>query len=159
MKNITTYFFLIISVLSFPLYAEDCLVSTDARLLMKGYPDLQSEKLIKKDGQYSAILKNGDIVLAKFSTCSLGMSAHYFSVKKLNNDELLKRLTMFLSRTVASEMVAKKVLAQLANLDANKFKQAVILEGLGSQHQLIVKPSTSPIFKQHIQYDWIPPEF
>ena len=157
MKNIIT--FIIISLIPFSVLADNCLVSTDTRLLMNSSPSLQSEKLLKKDGQYSAILKNGDIVLAKFSTCSLGMTAHYFSIKELSNDELLQRVKMFLTRALPSETVVKKVLPQLDGLSANKFNKTILLEGFGSQHQIIVKPSKSQIFKQHIQYDWIPPEF
>lgn len=159
MKTITTYLLLIFSVFTFPSYAEECMVSTDTRSIMKSHPDLQSEKIIEKDGQYSAVLNNGDIVLAKFSTCSLGMSAHYFSVKKLSNSELLERIKMFLGQAVASKDEANKALPQLDGYDVDKFKDAVVLTGLGSQHQLIVKPSASTIYKQHIQYDWIPPEF
>lgn len=159
MKNVKIYLILLIAVISLPLYAAECPVSTDTRLLMKSHPNLTKEKLVKKDGQYSAQLKNGDIVLAKFSTCSLGMSAHYFSVKKMSDDETLARVKMFLSRVLPSEQVANKVLPQLAGLEVNKLKQAIVLKGLGSQHKIIIKPSASTIYKQHIQYDWIPPEF
>ena len=158
-KQLTTCFLLILSIWSSPSYSQDCLASTDARAFMSKHPDLQSEKLVANTGTYSAVLNNGDIVLAKFATCDLGFSAHYFSVDELSDNERIKRVKMFLSQTLTSEPIVKKVLPQLDALSGSSFKQAVRFDGLGDQHQIIIKASASPLYKLHIQYQWIPPEF
>jgi len=126
---------------------------------MSAQPDLKTEKLVAESGQYSAIMNNGDIVLAKFSTCGLGASSHYFSIKKLSDAELMEKLKLLLKNSLASEPLINKVMPQLSSLNAADFAQPIVLEGLGDQHEISIKPSFSSIYQQHIQYVWIPPEF
>jgi len=90
-KRFTSYLLLLTAFWVSPVQSEKCLVSTDARSLMNQYSELQSEKILAEDERYSAVLKNGDIVLATFANCDLGFSAHYFSVLKLDNALLIKK--------------------------------------------------------------------
>jgi len=153
------FVFLLLTIFSTPSYSEDCHASTDARALMSTLPELQSEKLIARTGKYSAVLKNGDIVMAMFTTCGLGLSAHYLSVKPLNSNERMAHVKMFLSHILPSQSVVNKVIPQLQGFKGNSFDKAVVLEGLGDQHQVVIKPSPSPLYSLDIQYNWIPPEF
>lgn len=159
LKRFTPLFLLLLTILSGPSHGEECLASTDARPIMSNHPELQSEKLIADMGKYSAVLKNGDIVLATFSTCDLGISAHYLSVSALTSEERMARVTMLLTQILPSAAVISKVTPQLENLKGSSFDQPVVLDGLGDQHQIVIKPSTSPLYKLDIQYGWIPPEF
>jgi hypothetical protein len=159
LKRPPSILLLLLTVMSGPSHGEGCLASTDARPVMSTSPELQSEKLIADTGKYSAVLNNGDIVLANFATCELGMSAHYLSRSALNAEERMARVKMFFTRILPSEAAVSKVIPQLANLNGNNFDKAVVLEGLGDQHQIIIKPSASPLYKLDIQYYWIPPEF
>jgi redox-regulated HSP33 family molecular chaperone len=139
--------------------AEDCLVKTDTRSLMTGMAGLQEEKINVAEGRYTAVLKNGDVVLARFATCDLGMQANYLSVKALDNAELRQTLEMFLTRALASDAVAKKVMPQIKALSAAALQKTATLQGLNDQHQIVVKPAASPNFHTIIQYNWIPPEY
>jgi hypothetical protein len=159
LKRLISFLLLLLTLVSGPSHGEECLASTDARPIMSTSPELQSEKLVADAGKYSAVLKNGDIVLAKFATCDLGMSAHYLSKRELTAEERMARVKMFLTRVLPSAVVVNKVIPQLANLNGNSFDQAVVLDGLGDQHQIVIKPSTNPLFTLDIQYTWIPPEF
>ena len=68
------------------------MVTTQARSLMIDSTLLQEEQLNEADGRYSAVLKNNDIILAKYASCDLGMQAHYLSVKPLTDAELKQLL-------------------------------------------------------------------
>lgn len=139
--------------------AKDCQIKTDLRPLMTGMPALQQEKIIAAEGRYSAVLKNGDVVLANFATCDLGMQANYMSVKALDNTELMQVLEMFLTRVLPSDVVAKKVLPQLKGLSFAALQNTVTLQGLNDQHQIVVKSAASPVFYTMIQYNWVAPEY
>lgn len=141
-----------------PCQAEDCLVSTDMRPLLSKAPELQEEKINTKDGRYSALLKNGDILVAQFATCDLGIQAHYFSVTNLNDQQLKQRVHMLLSSVLPSDTVAGKVLPQLDSLSVEALKQPQIFQGLNDEHQIHIQPSPSPAFHTLISYDWIPPQ-
>lgn len=140
-------------------HSKECLASTDAIKVMSTHPELQSEKLMADTGKYSAVLKNGDIVLATFATCDLSKSAHYFSAKTLTTEERMQLVKTFLARMLPSEAVVNKVVPQLENLQGSNFEQPVVLDGMGDQHQIVIKPSASPLYKLDLQYSWIPPEF
>ena len=140
-------------------FAEDCLVKTDLRPLMTGVTDLQEEKTNVADGRYTAVLKNGDVIMAQFATCDLGMQASYMSVKALDNAALMQRLEMFITRVLPSDTVVTKVLPQLKALKPAALQKPVILQGLNDQHQVVVKSAASPNFHTIIQYNWIAPEY
>ena len=150
--------FITITMWSMSVYSEDCMVTTDSRSLMTGSALLQEEKLNKADGRYSAVLKNGDVILAQYASCDLGMQAHYLSVMPLGDAELKQLLEVFLTRVLTSDAVVKKIAPQLKSLSSATFQKPVILQGLNDQHQLIVRPAASPNFHTIIQYNWIPPE-
>lgn len=157
--RLLTFVFPLLSLASTPSYSEDCPVTTDARAIMSTIPNLQSEKLITSTGKYSAVLKNGDIVMATFSTCGLGMTVHYLSVRPLTSNERMTHVKTLLNRILPSEAVVKKVMPHLEEFMGNSFDQPVILDGLGDQHRLLITPSPSPLYTLDIQYDWIPPEY
>ena len=159
MKPITSLLIIALVFWSMASNAEDCPVKTDMRPLMQGLASLQEEKIIAAEGRYTAVLKNGDIVLARFATCDLGMQANYMSVKALDNTELLQVLEMFLTRALASDVVAKKVIPQLKGLSTAALQKTVTLQGLNDQHQIAVKSASSSTFHTMIQYNWIAPEY
>ena len=156
-----TQFLLLIALVfwSMSSNAEDCLIKTDVRPLMTAMASLQEEKILDTEGRYTAVLKNGDVILARFATCDLGMQANYLSVKALDNTELMQVLEMFLTRVLASDAVAKKVMPQLKGLSTAALQKTVTLQGLNDQHQIAVKSASSSTFHTMIQYNWIAPEY
>ncbi|MDH5178993.1 MAG: hypothetical protein OEZ39_08330 [Gammaproteobacteria bacterium] len=158
MMKSTILQFLFLTIFSLSAHAEECMVSTDARALLKGAPGVKAEKLLADEGRYSAVLNNGDTLVAQFATCSLGTSVHYFVVKQPDDKQLNDLVSNLLSRILPSEAVVQKVLPQLKGKKAAEFSQGVVLEGMNDQHQIKVMPSTSPVFATVIQYSWIPPE-
>ncbi len=159
MKQTQSLLFIALAFWSMATNAEDCVAKTDVRPLMTGMPALQEEKIIVAEGRYTAVLKNGDVVLARFATCDLGMQANYMSVKVLDNTELMQVLEVFITRVLASDTVAKKVIPQLKGLNSAALQKTVTLQGLNDQHQIVVKSATSPSFQTMIQYNWIAPEY
>lgn len=138
--------------------AEECLVSTSANMLMTGYPALVQEKLNEQTGRYSALLGNGDSVLASFDTCGLGLKAHYLSVGILEGNELSQVIREFLSRLLVSEVIRQKVLSQLEALSTEEFVKGVTLSGMGDQHVLSLRGYPYQGVGTIIHYRWIPPE-
>lgn len=151
--------FFILHLLPASLLADDCMVTTDARQFMAGAAQLASHQLDTTDGQYTALLKNGDIIIARFAQCDLGLTAHYFSVKDLNANELEHTLKMFLGRLLSSDDLMKKFGPDISRFSSNNKNGPLSLPGNGDAHQLSVKPSVSPLYQLHIQYEWIPPEY
>lgn len=158
MKTLKSLLFTAIIFWSMSAYSEDCLVTTDARSLMTGLVTLQEEKLSLEEGRYSAIMKNGDVILARYASCDLGMQASYLSVKPLADAELMQLLEIFLARVLVSDEVVKKVLPQLRSLSLAALQKSVILQGTNDKHQIVVKTAASPNFHTIIQYNWISPE-
>ena len=159
MKQTQSLLFITLAFWSLASNAEDCVVKTDVRPLMSGMPALQEEKIFATEGRYTAVLKNGDVMLARFATCDLGMQANYMSVKALDNTELMQVLEMFLTRVLPSDTVAKKVLPQLKGLSSAALRKTITLQGLNDQHQIIVKSATNKNFNTMIEYNWIAPEY
>ena len=67
--------------------SDESVASTDSFAIMQKHPDLKTGKLDAVHGSYAAIMKNGDTVMASFSTCGLGRN------RRLKRDEFKLPLT------------------------------------------------------------------
>jgi len=139
--------------------AEDCLAHTESRKLFSNHTELLYETLLPDTGRYSAVLKNGDFILARFATCGLGMSVHYFSVGDIDKNQLKDKLKALSNYILPSEVVSKKIIPQIALLTEQKLLQGAVVNGPGDRYMIQVLSSDTNTYRLHILYAWLPPEF
>ena len=72
--------------------ANECETSTVARKLGIEKSTIDFETLDSKSGSYVAALKNGDLLMASFSQCGLGMHAHFYSRNPVTKEQRSKTL-------------------------------------------------------------------
>lgn len=159
MKNNFYLLLVLISVLAPSVQAQECVAETQPRKLMTFHPSLADEFLDVDKGRYTAILNNGDSIMASFAICDLGLRAHYISVRPLEDKELKTTLVNFMTKVLPSEVVVNKVVPQLKAVSSIELEQSLVFSGLNDSHRLVVSPSSSPLFATEIHYEWIPPEY
>lgn len=141
-------------------FAQDnCLVSTNLRELMSSHPQLDQEVVDIKTGKYSALLKNGDAVLAWFAPCELSTKVHYLVSTKLTDDELLNLIKTFSLSVLPSSDAREKILPQLEGLRLADFRESLVLEGINDGHKFVFEDAPQPFIKHRIYYEWRPPQF
>lgn len=140
------------------LLADECSLSTDSKMLMTNHSKLIKEKLNAKTGRYSALLDNGDSVLAHFDTCGLGVQAHYLSVLPLNNTQLINTTTVFLSKLLPSDSTQKKLLLQLQTTPIEALNKGIQFNENGEGHFIMMSTYSHQGATNLIHYRWIPPE-
>lgn len=138
--------------------APACEVSTTARALNITGTEPAFQTLDAEQGHYVATFENGDLLLAAFSQCGLGMHAHYYSRTALNEQQRAERLAAFLAAVLPNQEVYKRLQGALA--------QAVLRDGqvIGipdtmDSHDFVFQAAESPLFHTVIHYTWIAPQF
>ncbi|MCK7597941.1 hypothetical protein M0G74_11720 [Microbulbifer sp. CAU 1566] len=143
-------------VISSSLLANECLVSTTPRALFSGLEQVTDEKFAPDRGEYSATLKDGSSITARFDLCGLGLKASYLIEHK--NDGLPDYISFLLLNVMPPDSAADSIASKVAAHTEDDFRGGVTLPGSNGDHWVQVKDFPSPVYEAVIHYRWIPPE-
>ena len=138
---------------------EECEVSTDVRDLLPNSPLVTEKKLASDFGIYSARIDKDNILMAKFSQCSLGLEANFIISKELNVEELKESVLFLLQAVIASNKSFIKIALQVKTATRSQLEAGITFEGQNDAHFIKVSSSPSPFFIHQIGYSWQPPEY
>jgi hypothetical protein len=138
--------------------AQECESSTVARKLAIEKSRIRYETLDEKRGSYVATLKNGDLVMAWFSPCGLGLHAHFYSRTPITEEQKGATLRWFLAAVLpnaaASASLGKQIDAPSTSVD----KKTYTFTGANDEsHTFEFKASESPLYRSVLHYRWNPP--
>lgn len=138
--------------------ADECESSTVARKLGIEKSTIDFETLDTKSGSYVAALKNGDLVMASFSQCGLGMHAHFYSRNPVTKEQRAKTLHWLLA-AVQPNPAAYASLGKLVNskADLSDKKTYTLTSGNEERHVFEFQASESPLYHTVLHYKWDPP--
>lgn len=138
--------------------ADECESSTVARKLGIEKSTIDFETLNTKSGSYVATLKNGDLVMASFSQCGLGMHAHFYSRNPVTKEQRAKTLRWLLA-AVQPSPAAFASLEKLINskADLSDKKTYSLTSENEEKHMFEFKSSESPLYHTVLHYRWQPP--
>lgn len=139
-----------------PVYAEDCLVSTNPPAIIGNYPGVSEDKLNEDKGFYVASMTNGDKLMVSFSPCELALRGHYLLTRNLPDNELKDKVISFVGQLLPTQSDRKRVAEQLAGLSYSIGTEAVV-QGTNDEHRITISESSSPLFEREIHYEWLPP--
>lgn len=148
----TCIYAFLLATLATTAHAEDCMVSTDPPARLSTLPDVMQHT--DKSGVYQVTFAGGDLILAKYGTCELALSAHYL----LRTDASLKNIEDFLAAVVPAQGQAASLVQQLQEKGPLSSGQSVSLEGENDGHLLSIQPASSPLFKTVVHYRWQAPQ-
>ena len=155
LSGVLSLYFLL---LPFAANASECESSTVARKLGIEKAKLSYETLDKKSGTYVATLKNGDLVMASFLRCGLGMHAHLYSRKPIASEQRAAAIKWLLAAVLTSEAeyasVEEQVNIRADYADGNAYTFDSDNE---ESYSFEFKPSESPLFHTVLHYRWNPP--
>lgn len=138
--------------------AEECESTTVARRLGIDKINISFETLDEKKGSYVATLKNGDLVMASFSQCGLGMHAHFYSRTPITNELKNKTLRWFLSAVLPSQAAYASLAKQIDSAASSADKKTYTFTSANEEsHTFEFKTSESPQFSNALHYSWNPP--
>ncbi len=139
-------------------FAQECESSTVARRLEIDKTTVSFETLDEKKGSYVATLKNGDLVMASFSQCGLGMHAHFYSRTPITGEQKNKTLRWFVSAVLPSKAAYAALAKQIDAAAGAADTKTVTLTGANEEsHAFEFKTSESPQFSSALHYSWNPP--
>jgi hypothetical protein len=139
-------------------FAQECESSTVARRLGIDKATIGFETLDEKKGDYVATLKNGDLVMASFSQCGLGMHAHFYSRTPITGEQKDKTLRWFVSAVLPSQAAYAALAKQIDAAAGATDKNTLTLTGANEEsHSFEFKNSESPQFSSVLHYRWNPP--
>lgn len=157
MKKLNKILLLSFILLSQTVYAEECEVSTTARKLNIDKTMINFDALDKKMGEYRAILKNGNLLLASFAQCSLSAEVHFYSRTAISEDQRSNTIRWLLASILSPQYyqgIEKQIKTSTQYLDSKIYTVSNEFEAYGFEF----KPSVSPLFKTVLHYTWLPPE-
>lgn len=138
--------------------ADECESSTVTRKLDIEKSTIDFETLDAKSGNYVATLKNGDLVMASFSQCGLGMHAHFYSRNPATKEQRIKTLHWFLAAVLPSPAayasLGKQVTSKADFSDKKPFTLTSVNE---ERHVFEFQASESPLYHTALHYRWEPP--
>lgn len=138
--------------------ADECQSSTVARKLNIEKLTIDFETLDDKKGGYVATLKNGDLVMASFLQCGLGMHAHFYSRNPVAKEQRAKTLRWFLAAVLPSQAAYASLEKQVnSTADFSDKKPHVFTGGNEEKHVFEFKASESPLFHTVLHYRWDSP--
>ena len=138
--------------------AQECESSTVARRLGIDKATIRFETLDEKQGSYVATLKNGDLVMASFSQCGLGMHAHFYSRTPISGEAKSKTLRWFVTAVLPSQAAYAALAKQIDSAASATDKNTYTFTGANEEaHSFEFKPSESPQFSTAFHYSWNPP--
>lgn len=155
-----------LQLVSIALHAEDCIVSTTTSALESDKSLLSKEVIDEKTGKYIAIYKNGDLLLASFAPCDLGLHAHFYSRELIPATAQVNRLNMFIDLVQGKGEASNKLKSYVKADALPATGQPIILtvSGMedepvpGESHQFVFKTDESPLYRSAIHYNWNPPQ-
>lgn len=136
--------------------ADECLVSTNPPELIESYPGVSEQRYAPDEGEYSAILENGDLIMVRYGRCELFMTSSYFS-----KAESIDQSTIAIwAKSLISSSAARDSIELEISTHGDSFSpgdELIVDVGNGS-HSIVFVPSESPYFAASARYRWIPPE-
>lgn len=147
---------ILLCIISSSVVAEECPVSTTPRALFTEFEQLVNERFEPEHGKYSATLKNGDSVTARFDLCGLGINASYLIEHDI--EDVSEKIRFLLMHAIPSKNAAGTLASQVATHSEQDFRGGITLQGANGNHWVQVKDSPSPLYSKVIHYRWIPPE-
>lgn len=140
------------------IHAEECDTNTVARPLNIEKSTIKFEQLDKKAGEYVATLQNGDLVMASFLQCGLGLHAHLYSHRTLTGDQRAQTLKWFLAAVLPSPEIYKALENQIDASKGYEDNKTYTVSDDMESHDFEFKASESPLFKTAVHYSWQPPQ-
>jgi len=137
--------------------ASECLTNTPARKLSIDKSEIKFETLDKNSGQYVATLVNGDLIMASFLQCELGMNAHLYSRKAISTTQRAATLRSFLSAILPNNISYAAYEKQIDSSINYVNDKTYTLSNESESHSFEFKASESPLFKTALHYRWQPP--
>jgi hypothetical protein len=138
-------------------HAQDCMVSTAPPEVIEQFPGIETDKLNKEKGYYSASLENGDQILVYFAPCDLALRGHYLWRHTPDSETLRETIRLFVSYMVPAQPDKEKVARQLREKGDINVNQSVTLQGRGDKHKITLQDSSSTMFVKELHYEWLPP--
>lgn len=146
-------------ILTSPSGADECESSTPARRLNIEKSAIDFESLDTKSGSYVAALKNGDLMMASFLQCGLGMHAHFYSRVPVTREQRAKTLRWLLAAVQPSPDAYASLEKQVnTKADLSDKKSYTLSTGNAERHVFEFKASESPLYHTVLHYRWEPPE-
>ena len=151
--------FCLVALLASPAtHAEECESRTTARRLNIEQSTIDFETLDEKQGNYVATLKNGDLVMASFQQCGLGMHAHFYSRNPIAPEHRAQTLRWFLVAIAPSQTVYKSLEKQLGSVvEPSDKKTYSFADANEERHVFEFKVSETPLSRYVLHYTWYPP--
>ncbi|WP_226664177.1 hypothetical protein [Microbulbifer aggregans] len=138
------------------LMAKECVISTTPRALFTGVEGVVREHFEPEKGEYSATLKDGSSVTARFDLCGLGVKASYLIEHE--SGRLSEYIKVLLVSAIPSEDTARTISSQVVKYSEEDFRRGITLQEANGGHRVQVKDSPSPLYETVIHYRWVPPE-
>lgn len=133
-----------------------CETVTTARELPIDKTLLAQTSLNEESGQFVAAFKNGDLLIANFSQCGLGLDAHLYLHKSLSDESQRRAQSL---RFLAWLWPQEDLSAQLKAIPVLPTHEPIALAGAaGDGHELRIVKAESPLFAAVIHYTWLAPE-
>lgn len=139
--------------------AFECDAHTMPRRFDLSGQEVSHEALDEEKGNYVVLFKNGDLLLAAFSTCGLGMHAHYYATAPLTKVEQTVRLRWMLAAVLPSRSIYEELEQQLVDSPSLKKGDIVSFGDEFESHDFVLSDSESPLFSSVIHYTWNPPQY
>ena len=146
--------------------AQECETNTVARRLGVDKARINFETLDEKNGRYVATLKNGDLVMASFTQCGLGMHAHFYSRAPITHALRIQTLRWFVSAVLPGQAAYAYIEKQIGPAMTSPTTSPAIYSDKtdytftgtnGESHTFEFKTSESPLFSTALHYRWTPP--
>lgn len=138
--------------------ANECESSTVARKLGIEKSTIDFETLDTKSGSFVATLKNGDLVMASFSQCGLGIHAHFYSRSYMTNVQRTKTLRWFLAAVLPSPAANSSLQKRVGSkVDLSDKKPFMLIGENEERHVFKFQASESPQYHTVLHYRWDPP--
>lgn len=138
--------------------ANECESSTVARKLGIEKSTIDFETLDTKSGSYVVALRNGDLVMASFSQCGLGMHAHFYSRNPVTKEQRAKTLRWLLAAVQPSPAAHASLEKQVnSKADLSDKKTYTLTSGNEERHVFEFQASESPLYHTVLHYRWEPP--
>jgi hypothetical protein len=139
--------------------ADECETSTTARRLNIEKSTVDFETLEEKRGNYVATLKNGDLVMASFQQCGLGMHAHFYSRNPVAPAQRARTLRWVLAAVAPGPAVYQSLEKQMGSVMGASDKTTYTFSDANEEsHVFEFKASESPLFQTVVHYTWNPPQ-
>lgn len=157
--SLLKYIFLLLAFASQLARATECDVYTTPRNLKLSENKVAHQMLDREGGDYVVIFENGDILLASFNQCGLGLHAHYYAREPLIMSERTERLKWMLFAVLPSREAFERLKSQLTKWSDPANDQVMSVYDGSETHDFTFRASESPLFKTSLHYTWNPPEY